>query len=49
MPLIFLYSYNISIILTNKIRVKKKNQMIFFKYQWANKYKKKKGFFEINK
>ena len=51
MPLNFLYSHNTPILLTNKIIVKKKTKQFFrnTKNQWANKYKKKKKVFGINK
>ena len=46
MSLIFLYSYNTSILLTNKIIVKKTKQFLKnTKKQWASKYKKKKKSF----
>jgi hypothetical protein len=46
MPLIFLYSYNTHILLTNKIIVKKTKQ---FLKNTKKKRKKKKKFFGINK
>ena len=42
MPLIFLYSYNTPILLTNKIIVKKLNNFLKIQKKRANKYIKKK-------